>query len=98
LQDRVQAAITKTPQGVFLGLAREVKDNVGEQTRAVMESLRSAARDGRERRVGVLVPMAVRFYVKSMIEPVLPDVPVLSYQEIEEDVRLHTIGWVKNPA
>jgi type III secretion protein V len=33
-----------------------------------------------------------------MIEPVLPDVPVLSYQEIEEDVRLHTIGWVKNPA
>jgi len=41
--------------------------------------------------------MAVRFYVKSILEPVLPELPVLSYQEIEEDVRLQTIGWVKKP-
>ena len=95
LQDRVQSSIQRTQQGVFLGLARDVKDNVCEQTRAVIESLR-----GRERstRVAVLVPMAVRFYVKSILEPVLPELPVLSYQEIEEDVRLQTIGWVKNPA
>jgi flagellar biosynthesis component FlhA len=24
--------------------------------------------------------------------------PVLSYQELEEDVELNTIGWVSNPA
>jgi len=95
LQDRVQSAIQKTQQGVFLGLARDVKDNVCAQTRAVIESLRGTERAAR---VAVLVPMAVRFYVKSILEPVLPDLPVLSYQEIEEDVRLQTIGWVKNPA
>jgi type III secretion protein V len=95
LQDRVQSAIQKTQQGVFLGLARDVKDNVCEQTRVVIESLRGTERAAR---VAVLVPMAVRFYVKSILEPVLPELPVLSYQEIEEDVRLQTIGWVKNPA
>ncbi len=31
------------------------------------------------------------------LQPVLPDLAVLSYQEVEEDVQLHTVGWVKNP-
>jgi type III secretion protein V len=48
-------------------------------------------------RLAVMVALGARRYVKTILEPVLPDLPVLSYQEIEEDVQLHTVGWVKNP-
>lgn len=95
LQERIEAGIVKTKQGTYLGLTRNVKDNICEQTRAVIESLRGSER---ATHVAVIVPMIVRFYVRSIIAPMLPDLPVLSYQEIEDDVRLHTSGWVKNPA
>ncbi|MBN3821431.1 FHIPEP family type III secretion protein, partial [Paraburkholderia sp. Se-20369] len=48
-------------------------------------------------RLAVMVALGARRYVKSILQPVLPELAVLSYQEIEEDVQLHTIGWVKNP-
>ena len=49
-------------------------------------------------RVAVVVSLNVRRYVRTTLAAVLPDVPVLSYQELEEDVQLNTIGWVANPA
>ncbi|OXH87513.1 hypothetical protein CA830_22880, partial [Burkholderia multivorans] len=48
-------------------------------------------------RLAVMVALGARRYVKTILQPMLPDLPVLSYQEIEEDVQLHTVGWVKNP-
>jgi type III secretion protein V len=33
-----------------------------------------------------------------MLQPVFGDLPVLSYQEIDEDVELKTVGWIVNPA
>jgi type III secretion protein V len=39
----------------------------------------------------------VRRYVKTLIEPVAPQLAVLSYQEVDEDVALQPVGWVTNP-
>jgi type III secretion protein V len=39
----------------------------------------------------------VRRYVKTLIEPVAPQVAVLSYQEVDDDVALQPVGWITNP-
>jgi type III secretion protein V len=39
----------------------------------------------------------VRRYIKTLIEPIAPDLTVLSYQEIDADVALQPVGWVTNP-
>ena len=45
-----------------------------------------------------MVSLNCRRYVKTMLQPVFGDLPVLSYQEIDEAIELNTVGWVTNPA
>ena len=45
----------------------------------------------------VVVSTDVRRYVRTLLDPVLPRVPVLSFQELDEDVTLLPVGWVDNP-
>ena len=45
----------------------------------------------------MVAPTDLRRYVKMLIQPLAPDLPVLSYQEIDEDVALQPVGWVTNP-
>jgi type III secretion protein V len=105
LQDRFEQAVLRTKQGNVLGLAREVKDDVCQQVRKLFDAHhQSAGSAGMPRkratsvRTAVVVSLNVRRYVRTTLAAVLPDLPVLSYQELEEDVELRTIGWVSNPA
>jgi type III secretion protein V len=72
--------------------------------RALFDGHQSAAASGMPRkratsvRTAVVVSLNARRYVRTTLAAVLPDLPVLSYQELEEDVELNTIGWVSNPA
>ncbi|ASL49010.1 Secretion system apparatus protein SsaV (plasmid) [Burkholderia sp. AD24] len=91
LQERVENAVMRTKQGNFLALPSDVKQDICEQVRGIAEAADNGAR------LAVMVALGARRYVKTILAPVLPDLPVLSYQEIEEDVQLHTVGWVKNP-
>ncbi|WP_245982766.1 type III secretion system export apparatus subunit SctV [Trinickia fusca] len=106
LQERFEQAVLRTRQGNVLGLARDVKDNVTEQVRKIFDNHRQARGEtgfgmARTRatavRTAVVVSLNVRRYVQTTLASVLPDLPVLSYQELEEDVELNTIGWVSNP-
>ncbi len=47
--------------------------------------------------VVAIVSSDARRYVKTLIEPIAPELPVLSYQELDPDVALHPVGWVTNP-
>ncbi|WP_116136848.1 FHIPEP family type III secretion protein [Trinickia diaoshuihuensis] len=105
LQERFEQAVLRTKQGNVLGLAREVKDDVCQQVRKLFDAHhQSTASAGMPRkratsvRTAVVVSLNVRRYVRTTLAAVLPDLPVLSYQELEEDVELRTIGWVSNPA
>ena len=106
LQTRFEEAVVRTRTGNVLGLARGIKENVCEQARTIfngragLSEMRPRGRkaDGAADRVAVVVSLNVRRYVRTTLAAVLPDVPVLSYQELEEDVQLNTIGWVANPA
>jgi type III secretion protein V len=89
LIDRVQAAIERSPRGNLLLLDPAVAQDVREQVRRILA--------GSQQRVVAIVSSDTRRYVKTLIEPVAPQLPVLSYQEVDEDVALQPVGWVSNP-
>ncbi len=49
------------------------------------------------RRPAILVSPQIRRYVRSFIEPVLPDVSVLSFSELTSDTNLNTVGLINYP-
>jgi type III secretion protein V len=89
LLERVQNAIEKSPRGNLLLLSPAAAQDVREQVRRILAT--SAGR------VVAIASSDVRRYVKTLIEPVAPVLPVLSYQELDEDVHLQPVGWVTNP-
>lgn len=41
----------------------------------------------------ILTAPMVRIYFRQFIERVMPDVPVLSYNELEPNIEVKSIGW-----
>ncbi|WP_455287604.1 type III secretion system export apparatus subunit SctV [Cupriavidus necator] len=95
LEARVQGAIEKAARGNLLLLSHDVTRDIREQLRVLLEK---AAEKAGGARVVVVVSVDVRRYIKRLIEPVAPRIPVLSYQEVDEDVTLVPVGWIQNPA
>ncbi|HWT17620.1 MAG TPA: FHIPEP family type III secretion protein, partial [Variovorax sp.] len=89
LLERVQNAIERSPRGNLLLLSPAVTQDIREQVRRILGSAAT--------RVVAIASSDVRRYIKTLIEPVAPLLPVLSYQEVDEDVALQPVGWVTNP-
>lgn len=89
LMERVRTSIERTPRGNLLLLNPAVSQDVREQVRRLVGSTPV--------RVVALAASDVRRYIKTLIEPVAPQLPVLSFQEVDEDVALQPLGWVMNP-
>jgi len=89
LLDRVQQSVERSARGNLLLLNPAVAQDVRDQVRRIL--------DGTAVPSVAIVSSDVRRYIKTLIEPVAPDLPVLSYQEIDADVALQPVGWVTNP-
>jgi type III secretion protein V len=89
LLDRVLGAIEHSARGNLLLLSPAVAQDVRDQVRAILAGTAGA--------VVAIVSSDARRYVKTLIEPIAPDLPVLSYQELDPDVALHPVGWITNP-
>ncbi|HEY9026290.1 MAG TPA: FHIPEP family type III secretion protein, partial [Burkholderiaceae bacterium] len=89
LLDRVLGAIEHSARGNLLLLSPAVAQDVRDQVRAILGGTASD--------VVAIVSSDARRYVKTLIEPIAPELPVLSYQELDPDVALHPVGWVTNP-
>ena len=89
LLDRVVSAIERSPRGNLLLLSSAVKQDVLDQLKRVLEDAPPGT--------ALVVSTDVRRYVRMLIDPVAPRVPVLSYQEVDDDVTLQPVGWVTNP-
>ncbi len=90
---RVEKAIAdgvqQTEQGNYLSLDPEVSDSI----------IRSVANEAeqlsiRQESAILLCSPAVRMYVKQLLERYFPDLPVLSYNELEANVEVQSIGVV----
>jgi type III secretion protein V len=90
LLDRVVQAVDRSPRGNLLLLSPAVSQDVREQ---VCRLLGTGAG-----KVVAVASAETRRYLKLLMQPVAPQLVVLSYQEIEQDVALQPVGWVKNPA
>ncbi len=96
-EEAVRGAIRTTPGGNFLALAPEA---AAAMTRRIGE-LALAAERPPGALVVVMTSMDIRRYVKKMIEVELPDLPVLSYQDLTSDARVLPVGqvvWKGNPS
>ncbi|HEX5687944.1 MAG TPA: FHIPEP family type III secretion protein [Ideonella sp.] len=86
LIDRIEASIERTALGNRLLLDPAVKQAIFDQLRSLV--------DGAPATTVVVVSSAVRRYVRNLVAPALPKLPVLSYQEVDDDITLQPVGWV----
>jgi type III secretion protein V len=89
LLDRVQDAVERGPRGNLLLLSPAVTQDIREQVRRIVDNAAG--------RVVAVTSSDVRRYVKTLLEPVAPQLVVLSYQEVDDDVALQPVGWIANP-
>jgi type III secretion protein V len=89
LLDRVEAAVERVVRGNLLALSPAVKQDILDQLKRVLEN---APAD-----VVAVAPTDLRRYMKMLVEPLAPSLPVLSYQEVDDDVALQPVGWITNP-
>jgi len=89
LQERVQNAVERSSRGNLLLLSPAASQDIREQVRRILANAQA--------RAVAVTSSDVRRYVKTLIEPVAPELSVLSYQEVDDDVALQPVGWVTNP-
>ncbi len=94
LLERLQGALERTATGFSLTLSPAATHEIREQLRQLIN-----ARPPTEvKPIVIVVPVNMRRSVKKvLVESVAPKLPVLSYQELDEDVALQPVGWIKNP-
>jgi type III secretion protein V len=91
-EELIRTAIRMTPAGNYLALEPE---RTSAMTQRIGEIAAQAKRPPGAV-VVVVVSMDIRRYVKRMIEPDLPDLPVISYQDLAGDARVHSVGRLDN--
>ena len=90
-EEAVRQGIRITSSGCYLALDPSV-------TRAFVDEVKSSIGDSRQMPAGqvLITSMDVRRYVRKLIEEALPDLPVLSWQEISPDLQVQPLGRI-NP-
>lgn len=89
VEDAVRNAVRQTSAGSYLaldtGVSRRLVENVG---KAVGDL------SGVAQKPVLLTSMDIRRYVRKLVEPELYALPVLSYQELTEDINIQPLGRV----
>jgi flagellar biosynthesis protein FlhA len=89
LEKRIADAIQRTEHGTYLALDPESSHKIYE---AVLEEVKRIQRTGLQ--PVILTSPAVRMYLRQLLSRYLPDLPVLSYNELEADVEVQSVGVV----
>ncbi|NRF69427.1 FHIPEP family type III secretion protein [Aquincola sp. S2] len=89
LLERVHGAVERSPRGNLLLLSPAVADDVRSQLQALLAQAAGP--------VVAITSVETRRYLKTLVEPVAPQLAVLSYQEVDDDVQLQPVGWISNP-
>lgn len=89
VEKRIAESIQQTEHGNYLAMDTN-------ESQAIFDSITSEIKRSNEVTpiTVLLCSPAVRMYVRQLIERYLPDVPVLSYNELEPDLEVQSIGVV----
>jgi len=89
LENKITSSVRSTEHGTYLAIdpdtAQKIIDNLSEQVNKFNQAGLTPV---------VLVSPAVRMYFKRLTEQALPDLCVVSYNEIENDVKVMALGAV----
>jgi flagellar biosynthesis protein FlhA len=89
VEKRIADAIQQTEQGNFLSLDPETSQLIYQE---VVQQMTKIQQTGIQ--PILLTSPAVRMYLRQFLERYIPDLPVLSYNELEADVEVQSIGVV----
>jgi type III secretion protein V len=89
VEDTVRAAIRQTSAGSYLALDPAVSKRLVDNIKKTVGDLRASAH-----RPVLLTSMDIRRYMRKMIEQDLYDLPVLSYQELTQEINIQPLARV----
>jgi len=90
LESKLMASIQQSEGGTYLSLEPNASQGILNSLAVQVQNLVSVG----EQPIVLTAPI-VRFYFKRMTEQVIPDLIVLSYNEVEPDVEVQSVGMVK---
>ncbi|GAB7388234.1 flagellar biosynthesis protein FlhA [Bacillaceae bacterium] len=89
LEKRISENIQQTEHGSYLALDPETTQRI---CHAIREEVEKFLKSGRQ--PILLTSPAIRMYLRQLVERTVPDVPVLSYNELEPDVQVQSVGVI----
>jgi len=89
LEQQIMGSVQQTEQGSFLALDPQVTQKVFDKLNSEITKLTSMGRQPI-----ILTSPIVRAYFKRLVEPIAPDLVVLSYNELEAAAEIQSVGMV----
>jgi len=81
--------VQQTEQGTYLALdpmtTQQIYQRLSDQVKRVLENGHQPI---------ILASPSIRMYVRQIVDRTMPDVPVLSYNELEPSVEIQSVGVV----
>ncbi len=90
VEDTVRGAIRQTSAGSYLALDPQVTRRLVENVKKAVGDLNASAQ-----KPVLLTSMDIRRYVRKMIEQDLYDLPVLSYQELTQEINIQPLSRIE---
>lgn len=90
VEDTLRGAVRQTSAGSYLALDPPVSKRLVESIRKTVGEI-----SGRPYKPVLLTSMDIRRYLRKMIEQDLYELPVLSYQELTQDINIQPLGRVE---
>jgi type III secretion protein V len=92
IEDRIRAAIRKTSGGHYLTFDPEVSEAIVNTIRNSIET-----QTGTSRGAVILTDLEIRRFVRKLLDADLPQVAVLSYQELPAELQISLEGRITLP-
>ncbi|MCP4247163.1 MAG: EscV/YscV/HrcV family type III secretion system export apparatus protein, partial [bacterium] len=90
IEESINAQLDRSERGTVLTMAPEVQNRIGQAVRSAIEE----ASAGTGRSPVLLCSPQIRLWLRRIIEPVLPQVAVLAYNEIVRGIEVEARGMV----
>ena len=90
-EDLINAHIERSDRGAFLTLPPQTQNRL---IAAIRERLEQVVPSAGGQTVAILASPQIRMWVRRLIEPALPHVPVLAYNEIVRGIEVQSLGLV----
>ena len=91
LEELINSSLQRSEQGTFQAMPPQLQQRIVEAIRSTVQRVMT---DSMGQMSVLLCPPQIRIWLRRMIEPVLPNVAVMSYNEVVRGIELESKGMV----